>query len=331
MTSWFTLLLGAVCLMILADLLIHIVYSFMALNRFETLPTFRVLPPPQDAPLLEPVEFPTTNQLKLSGGVYFPEDGHPRGVILFCPETGGSFDTAMNYAEALVEAGFAVVSFSFRNQYPSETLSGYRSNYWVTQYEVDDVHAALDFIELQPQFLGLPIGVMGVSRGAGAALAGGSARPEVAQVWSEGGFSSSGLAMHHALKFVQTMVGPLGKLIPQWHVQVTIWFMLRLNEYRNRCRLINLESMLPRWQLRDVMFVSGARDTYVPTSLAENLCRLTGHDTKSSLWIVPQAKHNLERATAPREFDQRLVQFFERMVPREHQLTGAKECVAEKS
>lgn len=313
MMSWLLLLLSACVLLAFADLCVHLMYAVAALHRFETLPTFRVLPPPHNAPIPVPIEIPTTNQLMLRGGIYVPEDESLRGVILFCPETGGGYDTAMNYTAGLLKAGFAVVSFSFRNQAPSDTLPGYRSNYWLTRYEVEDIHAVLDFINQESRFQNLPVGLMGVSRGAGAALAAGAVRPDVARIWTQGGFSTATLSVHHAMKFLQAMVGRMSWLIPEWHVRVTIWFMLKLCQYRNQCRLITLESVLPYWHDREVMFVSGARDTYVPTCISNQLCRLTGHSLETSQWVVPQAKHNLERATAPREFDDRLVSFFSGM------------------
>jgi len=328
MMFWMLVALGFLGLLILADLLVHLVYSFAALHRFETLPSFRVLPPPANAPRPEPVEFPTTDGILLRGGIFPPEEGHAQGVVVFCPETGGGFETAMNYTEALVEAGFAVLSFSFRNQAPSDTMAGYHSNYWLTRYEVEDVHAALDFVESQSQFAGLPIGLVGVSRGAGAALAAGAIRPEVTHIWTQGGFSTRGLAVYHALKFLQTMVGPLARLIPEWHVRLTIWFMLRLNEYRNHCQMVMLESFLPHWQGREVMFVTGSRDTYVPTQLSTGLCHLTQHDTATSQWIVPQAKHNLERATAPVEFDKRMEHFFEGMLVKDAPVRTIRSTVA---
>jgi len=327
MTFWLPLLLGS-CGLLLADLLIHVVYAHAALHRFETLPTFRVLPPPQNSPEPQLVEFATTDNLHLRGGIYFPQQEPLRGVILFCPETGGGFETVMNYAAALVEAGYAVVSFSFRNQSPSDSMEGYRSNYWLSRYEVEDVHAALDFIESEPQFHGLSVGLMGVSRGAGAALAGGGIRPEVQRIWTQGGFSSRALAMHHAMKFIRVMIGPFARLIPEWHVRVTIWFMLRLSEFRNHCQLVTLESYLPHWQGREVMFISGARDTYVPPQLSSEMCLQTHHSPETSQWVVPQAKHNLERATAPAEFDERLVSFFSGMEARELPIRPRKSALA---
>jgi len=315
MSFWFTILLVSVVLLLVSDVAIHLIYSVMAMHRFETLPTFRVLPPPENAPPMENIRFSTTDNLELTGGIYFPEDGQPQGVVVFCPETGGSFDTVMNYAEALVDAGFAVLSFSFRNQAPSQSLPSYRSNYWVTEYEVQDVHAALDFVQAQPQFQGLPIGLMGVSRGAGAAVAAGATRPEVSFVWAQGTFSTRKLTLHHAKKFMQSLVGRFGKLVPAWHVRTTIRFMMPIIELRNRCRLVDLESLMPLWNDRNMLLVSGARDTYVPPSLSTELCELTGHSPAESQWIVPQAKHNLERAAAPREFDLRIVQYFQQMLP----------------
>jgi hypothetical protein len=66
------------------------------------------------------------------------------------------------------------------------------------------------------------------------------------------------------------------------------------------------------------MFLSGARDTYVPCHMSQLLCQMTGHAPDTAHWNVPGAKHNQERMAAPREFDERIVQFFDRMtVPAE--------------
>lgn len=318
MISWPFWLLAIVGLLALANLAVHLVYAFAALRRFENRPAFLVPPPPNDALPPEPFQTATADGLILRGGVYYPPDGHPRGVVVFCPETEGSFLTAMNYAPALVEAGFAVVSFSFRNHAPSDTAPGYHATHWFTSYEVTDIHAILDFVQDQPQFTGLPVGLLGVSRGASAALVAGATRPEVEAIWAQGAFSTHRLVVYHSLKWTQTVVGKWGQFVPAWHVAVTIWFMLKISQWHNGCRFVRIEPWLPRWKHREVMFISGARDTYVPSHLTEQLCLQTGHDPRADYWVVPHAKHNLERNAAPREFDHRLVEFFERISgPRE--------------
>lgn len=301
---------GLAGLVLAADLCVHLYYAFSGLSRFDNRPPFQVLPPPVDVPLPESVEFPTSNGLMLRGGVYFPPDGVPKAIIVYCPETEGSYLTAPNYIPALVEAGAAVMAFSFRNHEPSDSLPGYRPKHWFTTHEVRDVHAALDFVQSQPQFAGLPVGLMGVSRGACAALAAGAERPEVRRIWAQGAFSTRRLSNYYSVKWVQAVVGDWGRRLPEWHVKVTAWFIRRISEFRNKARYVTIERFLSLWRNRDVQFVCGGRDTYVPSDLTQLLCRATGRTPEQGMWIVPRAKHNMERVTAQAEYDRRLVAFF---------------------
>jgi uncharacterized protein len=328
MADWLFILLLLCCSVLLLDLLIHLAYAAVALKRFEDAPPFHVIPPPAAGPEPESIVLTTADGLQLHGGVYYPPDGEPQGMILFCPETHAGFQTALNYTPALIEAGFAVVSFDFRNQGSSETLPGYRDTHWLTEYEVTDVQAALDFIQSQPQFDGLPIGIFGVSRGGAAALAVAALRPEVRCVLAQGPFSTHQLAMHYSMKWLGAVVGRWQRFIPQWHVRVTLWFMLRMAQYRNRCRFVRLEPLLPQLADRDMLIISGGRDSYVPEAVPRRICELTGHSPKAAHWVVRTAKHNLERHASPGEFDANVVRFFGQMLVSEERPSRMAETVA---
>ncbi|SFI58587.1 alpha/beta hydrolase [Planctomicrobium piriforme] len=312
MSYWLLALLCVVGLLLALDAVIHFVYALAALRRIDNPPSFLVQSVREDAPQPDPVRFPTRDGLELRGGIYLPEES-PRGVIVFCPETLGGHLTAMNYAESLLDAGFAIFSFNFRNQSPSDTMSGYRATHWMTNHEITDVHAALDLVLSQPQFSALPVGLMGVSRGACAALAAGAMRPEVEFIWAQGAFSTRAVIVHHAMNFLGTVVGRWGKMLPEWHVRITIGLMLLMAGARNGARFVRLESVLPRWRGRDVQFISGARDTYVPTQLTRRLTKLVGANAENSHWVASGAKHNLERVAKPDEYDHRLLAFFNQM------------------
>lgn len=299
---------------LLADLAIHLIYAIVALNRFESRPPFRVQPPGLHAPLPEPLSLLTQDRLRLQGGIYLPEDAPLQGVVIFCPETAGPAETATNYAQALLDSGFAVVSFNFRNQAPSESRPGYRSSFWLTENELRDVHAVLDVVHTQPQFQGLPVGLMGVSRGGAAALAAAADRCDVDAVWAQGAFSNHGLATHHVNYFIEAVVGRWGRFIPRWHVAVTIECMLQIAQWRYGARFIRLENALPQLCGRPVQFVSGKKDMYVPPRLTRQLQALIGDAKQPACWEVAGAKHNTERLVARDEYDQRIVEFFQQIV-----------------
>jgi len=317
MAHWQLTLLGIGCLMIALDFLIHVVYAFVALGRFEDRPPFQVTPPPETGPAPEPVTFPTSNQLQLRGGVYYPPDGNPLAVVIFCPETDARFQTALNYTPALLDAGFAVFSFDFRNQGSSDSQHSYRATHWLTEFEVTDVQAAINFIQVQPQFEGLPIGLFGVSRGGCAVLAAGAVRPEVQCVLAQGPFSTRLLSLHYSLKWLGFFFGKWDRLIPEWHVRLTLRLTLLMAYYRNGGRFVRLEALLPKLENRKLLIISGGRDSYVPEYIPKRLCQLTGHSPEDAHWVVPGAKHNMERQAAPQEFDEKVVQFFAQMLSSE--------------
>ncbi|WP_437206941.1 alpha/beta hydrolase [Planctomicrobium sp. SH664] len=313
MSQWQLWLLGTIGVLAIVDLLIHLGYSLFAMRRFENRPAFFVQSPPEDGPLAEPLSIRTKDGLTLSGGAYFPAETPPRGVIVFAPETDGRYETSMNYAGALVDAGFVVIAFSFRNSGESETLSTYQATHWITQYEADDLQAVLDFVQSQPQFEGLPLGLVGISRGAGTALAVGAAHPRVQAIWAQGAYSTHSLALHYSVERIVQFVGSWGRFIPRWHIRTTLWFTFRLAEAKFGAKFIYLESLLHKWKGRPVKFVSGARDSYVPSLISQRLCQLSGHSPDQACWIVPKAKHNMERVAAPHDYDERIVQFFDQM------------------
>ena len=311
--NWLFLVISIGCLLFLMNLAVHVAYALIAVRWFEARPEFQIPAPTQGANDFEPITVPTSGGLSLRGGVYFPDTGHPRGIIVFCPETDAPFETALNYASGLLDSGFALVAVSFRNQGGSDAAPTYRPSHWVSTYEVQDVSAVLDFVQAQPQFQDLPVGLMGISRGAGAALAAGADRSEVERIWAQGPFCTYRMADHHGFKSVATVLGRWTRIVPRWHVATTLRIMVRISEFRNRARYVRLEKSLPKWSARAVMFVCGKRDSYVPTRLVAELCQQSGHDPEDSLWVVPRAKHNQERIVAQTEYDTRLVAFFSKL------------------
>ena len=67
------------------------------------------------SPEAERFSFQTSDGLELQGSLYPPTDQSPRGVVLFFHELGGDQWSASSYCEGLLNAGFAVATFAFRN------------------------------------------------------------------------------------------------------------------------------------------------------------------------------------------------------------------------
>lgn len=304
-------IVGPLVFLLLADVLIQWNAVRVVLALIENSPPFRVesLPPDPDA---EPFAIQTPDGITLRGCLYRHTEQTPRGVIVFCPEFASNHRSAMLYCSALSRAGFHVLAFDFRNHGDSDSMPGYVPLHWLSHFEVTDLNAVIDHVYSQPDLNELPLGLFGISRGGGAALYVAAQRPEVLRVATEGAFGTEMLMMAHASHFVSIAAPvPLAKLIPKWHIKVTISFARWISQRRRHCHYVMLERALPRLADKPALVIAGQRDTYVLPEVAQEIARLI--DQPDALWLVAKAKHNLARSVKPDEYDRRLVEFFSQL------------------
>lgn len=302
-------LLIAVAVLILGEVVSRAYFVRKVLKIFETKPPFNVpIYPPQ--PQAELVSFPSTNGLTLRGSLCQPTEQPSRGLILFFPELDGTHWSAMSYAESLVYAGFALFSFDFRNQGESDAQPDYDPLHWPTNFELEDARAAYRYVQSRDDLRGLPMGVMGISRGSQMALAIAAENPEIRAACCEGAYSTKRLLMYFTLRWAFLYVPDmLMRLIPLWHFQFTLAIMRRVSQWKRKCRYLILERWLRRLSGRPVLFIAGQRDNYVHSEISEGLQKEIG--SSAQVWIAPHAKHNRARETNKDEFDRRLVEFFQ--------------------
>lgn len=314
MDGWLWTSAAVLAALFVADLAARIFIMTLVLPIFEQRPPFNV-PPVEPDPEAEPVRFATTDGLTLAGSYYRPE-GEPRGLIVFCPEFGGTHWSAPSYGRGLIDAGFAVLAFDFRNQGESDAQPGYTPTHWLSRREVADVAAALKYVEERFDLADLPVGLFGVSRGANAALAAAAKAPHVSAVAAEGAFSTDAMMLHYAWRWAELYVpGWIVRFVPEWHLAGTLRLARRVSQFRHRVRYTVLERKLPRLAGRPVLLVTGGKDSYVAPVIAERLREAIGPSCEP-VWVVPEAKHNQARPTDPDEYDRRLVEFFGRIVDR---------------
>lgn len=306
--NW-ALVVGIVAGLLALDLLVHLVFALIILPIFERKPPFGVEQFPPDAQA-EPVAIPTTHGLTLRGSLYRRAERPSRGLVLFCPELGGTRWSAMSYCGALWEAGFSILAFDFRSQGESDRMPGYNPLHWPTEYEVSDVLAAIGYIGRREDLRELPLGLFGISRGGCAALVAATGCPEARCVAAEGVFSTDALLLHFTLRWA-TLYAPvwLLKPIPLWHFRTTLRLTRLLSQLHRRCRYVVLERWLPRLRDRPVLWVADEEDSYVPAETSEMLYRQIGGE-KGEFWLVPAARHNKGRQADPDGYDRRLVRFF---------------------
>jgi len=303
---WILVIVGV---LVLLDALVHLFYALLTLERFERKPPFRPPSPPDEA--IDHLPFSVlVDGFELVGGIYASKTPAPSGVVIFTPETDASFPSALCYVEALLQAGFAVVAFDFRNQGQSESDPTYRPLHWFTEHDVRDLRAVIAEVQNNPQLAGLPIGLCGVSRGANVALYVATETDAVRGVWVQGAFTTRQLAFYHGKKALRIIMGWTHRLVPDWHIRLTIRLLIRFSQKRTGSPYRHLEHVLPLQKHQKLAITCGGKDGYVPPQIVQQLAALC-HKPASDVWVVENAKHNQERIVAGEEYDQKIVQFFQ--------------------
>jgi uncharacterized protein len=307
--------LGVLAVWVVLDLIVRVSAVLAILPILERSPPFSV-EPTAPSPTADAVTFKSGDGLTLRGSLHLPSEGAPRGVVIFCPELGGDHWSAGWYCRALQAAGFAILAFDFRNQGESDRLPHYMPIHWLTEYEVQDTKAAIDYVLARPDLAGLPLGLFGISRGGSAALVAAAQSPEVRCVACEGVFSISTMSLHYTLRW-SSLYFPswVMRLLPMWHIRTTLALARRVSQLRRHCHYVVLEDWLDRLGERPALMIVGGRDTYVLPEISETLFQRFPQ-ANSRRWLVKTAKHNMAREVDPEEFDRRIVDFFAQMAPR---------------
>ncbi len=277
---------------------------------FQEKPLF-VVPRGQPVDGAEDVRFPTPDGRSLSG-CYLKAVGRRRGVILFGLEFGSNRWSCVPYCEHLLRAGFDVFAFESRSQGDSDPQPGYEPLQWVTEYEVTDTRAALDYLRGRPDADANGVGFFGISKGAGAGLQAAAADPYVRCLVTDGAFATYTTLvpyMRQWFRIYNNQYRRQGMLPPWYYGQVGLVGLRRIEAERG-CRFAHLEKALPRLGSRPVLLIHGEGDTYIKPHMARVLFdRLRG---PKELWVVPGARHNQALQVAEEEYRRRVLEFFER-------------------
>lgn len=303
-----------ILVLLVCDLIFRLVAVRVAVPVFENRPPFgpeTFSPDPQ----IDSFNFPSGSNLQLRGCLFRNPSGPARGLVLFCPEYGSDRWSARHYCSGLLQAGFDVLTFDFRNQGDSDHLPGYRPLHWTTEFEVEDVRAAIQYARSRTDLKSLPLALFGVSRGGVAALVTAAREPGIKCVASDGAYSAFNMIQHYIQRWGNLLYLPkiLHNRVPQWHIDLTIQMVLKLSQWRKSCRYVNLEESLSLLRC-PVLLISGERDTYVVPELTHKLHAMTGQ-TSDAVWIIPKAKHNKGRQIATAAYDNRLQKFFALLGP----------------
>lgn len=216
---------------------------------------------------------------------------------------------APQYCQALIDAGFAVLGFDFRNQGESFRQPDYSPIHWITEFEMSDIAAVLEFIESDHELSTLPLGIFGVSRGGAAALAAACRYPRISTVVADSSFGTMSMTRNFVCRFVRLVIPEwIYKLLPEWHIKLTLRQAMRRSEADRKCQYVHLEQEAQQLDDTRVLLIAGARDSYVTVDVSTELASDFGGQDR--LWMVERAKHNMARSQDQAQYDQRITAHF---------------------
>jgi len=261
----------------------------------------------------EVVTFPNLEGRSLRGMFIDRPPGAPRrGVVIFCHEFASDMMSAGRYAWPLVQAGYTVFTFDFRGHGKSYTPPHFEPRHWPSNHEVDDIRAAIAYVQTRCNVDQTGLGILGISRGASAAVIAAALNPAVRCLAVDGVFSTDHSIDELMKRWVQLFARVDVARADRLRLTYRLFRALLLFyvELKCRCRFPSTRRALTTLKTVPILFIQGGRDTYVRPEWTQVL-----YDLKpgpKELWVCADAKHNQAVAVDPSTYARKVTEFFDR-------------------
>jgi pimeloyl-ACP methyl ester carboxylesterase len=242
---------------------------------------------------VEDVYFPGRDGTRLHGLYMAGRPGRP--VLLLCHGYFKSVAEPFELACELNRLGYQVLLIDFRACGLSDgrfTTLGYR--------EVLDLLGAVDY--LRARLGDLPIGVLGISMGAVAAIMATAECPHVEAMVVDSAYADLESAIGKKLADYLRLpfLVPLG------------WVSIRLGEWVSQGNVAAVRAVdyVGRVAPRPLLLIYGELDDYLPSDHPQRL--FDAANEPKEMWLAPGSGHAMARLDHPQEYVQRVQAFFGR-------------------
>ena len=241
----------------------------------------------------EEVCFPSRDGFRLHALFLPGRPGSP--ALLLCHGYYRSLAEPFPVGCELNRLGYHVLLIDFRACGRSSgrfTTLGYR--------EVADVLGAVDYLRCR---LGQrPLGVLGISMGAVAALIAAPDCPSIAAIVADSAYADLESTIRHKMrKFLRLpLLMGLG------------WASIRIGEWLSGGNVAAVRAVdaAARLAPRPLLLIHGEKDDYLPPDNAQQLFQAAGEPKE--LWLAPGSGHAMARLDHSREYVERVHAFFQR-------------------
>jgi len=253
--------------------------------------------------------FPSRDGTGLVGLFIDPPPGVAvRGTIVFAHEYKGDLHTATRYTAGLGLLGYRIFTFDFRGHGQSDNSGTYQPMHWVTDHEVDDVLAAVGYVASTAP-AEHPIGVMGVSRGACAAVIAALHTSKIRTLVLDGLFSTDLMVESLMRRYAQIFasIHIIRHSQPIRSFAMLRVFLLLYAELKLRCRYPLVSRTLPHLKHVPTLFLYGGKDTFIDEGQRTELYRIK--PGIKQLVVVPEARHNQAVLADPQVYTRTVGEF----------------------
>ena len=229
-------------------------------------------------------------------------------TVIFCHEFGTTKSSCLRYCKGLLDAGFDVFTFDFRNHGHSSRVPNYTPRQWPTDKDASDVLGACAFIE-SLHSKDHPIGLFGVSRGGGAAIMAAGQTSAVKAIITDGAFSTDWTVEASIDRWAEIFAkfAWFFRRVPHF-IRFYRWLVIGQTEVRLKCRFPSVRKIVNKMDSRPMFFIHGKKDSYIEP---EQAVRIYAQARKPKfIWIVPKARHNRSVEVVPGLYSERTTAFF---------------------
>lgn len=244
----------------------------------------------------EAIEIRSKDGVPLFGMFYPGREGY--GGIVLCHGYWRDLSETHEVGLRLNAEGYNILMFDFRGCGRSGgrfTTVGYK--------EAWDVLAAVEF--MKSRLAGAPIGVLGISMGAAAAVLAAARTQDIAALALDSLFADLSEVVRRKI----LDLAPYGWMAPLgW---LCICFGQTLS--RGRIRDVRPVDYIATLAPRPVLFIYGEWDSFIPREEIQTLYKAAREPKE--LWVAPGSDHAMARLDHPDDYAARVIAFFQRALP----------------
>jgi pimeloyl-ACP methyl ester carboxylesterase len=295
-----------------------IVYNYLkyVTRIFQERPIFSI-PRGVPSPDAEDLVVPTIDGQNLKA-CYLSSlvEGTRKGVVLFGIEFGSNRWSCQHHAEFLRRAGYDVLSWEPRGQGESDKIPGYTPLHWVSEHEVADALAIVEYACRRPDADPRGVGLVGLSKGAGAGVVAASRDRRIRCCVTDGMFAVYTTVvpyMRHWVKIYSRLTW-VQKVAPDiFYGSIGMIAFKRVEKERN-CKFPPLETALSNLRGQALLMIHGEKDSYIRPTMAQSLFRksMSWWGGKREFWLVEGARHNEGLSKKSAEYSAKVSGFLDR-------------------